>query len=89
MDNESFSKMETEVLVKVDEDGSFSKPETRQTRPWLIPLFMGTGLGIAIALGGISVFTYIPSRQQSAVAKKAAPTVNPAMTVKIPQLHEC
>ncbi|WGV26630.1 efflux RND transporter periplasmic adaptor subunit [Halotia branconii] len=83
MDNESFLEVETEAPVKVDEDESFSKADTQQTRPWLIPLFIGTGLGIAIALGGISLFTYLPSRQQSAVAKKVAPTVNPAMTVTI------
>lgn len=44
------------------------------------PLFLGAGLRIAIALGGMSVLSRLPPRQQSAVADKK---VNPAMTVMI------
>ncbi|WP_138497466.1 efflux RND transporter periplasmic adaptor subunit [Nostoc sp. PA-18-2419] len=80
MSDESVSKLEVEEPV-TSEDGSFAnKLAQKQTRAWLKPLFLGTGLGIAIAFGSMAVFTRLPARQQSAVGVKK---VNPAMTVTI------
>lgn len=83
MDNESFSEVEAEEPVQVEEDSFKSKSVNKQTRSWLIPLFVGTGLGVAIALGSMGILSYLPARQQTAVANKAAPKVNPAMTVTV------
>ncbi|MFN6566045.1 efflux RND transporter periplasmic adaptor subunit [Dendronalium sp. ChiSLP03b] len=88
MDNESFSEVEAEEPVRAEVDSFPSKPDTRQPRPWLIPLFAGTGLGIAIALGSMGILNYLPARQQTAVANKAAPKVNPAMTVTIASVEK-
>ncbi|QLE51240.1 efflux RND transporter periplasmic adaptor subunit [Nostoc sp. C057] len=80
MSDESVSEIEVEEPI-TSEDASFlSKSEQKPTRAWLKPLFLGAGLGIAIAFGGMSVLSHLPSRQQSAVADKK---INPSMTVTI------
>ncbi|MBX9255165.1 efflux RND transporter periplasmic adaptor subunit [Desmonostoc muscorum CCALA 125] len=80
MSDESVSEVEVEEPVTF-EDASFpNKPDQKKTRAWLKPLFLGTGLGIAIAFGGMAISSRLPSRQQSAVVDKK---VNPAMTVTI------
>lgn len=48
-----------------------------------MPLGVGTGLGIAIALGGIGIVTQLPAQQQKAIADKATTTANPVMTVTV------
>jgi RND family efflux transporter MFP subunit len=88
VDNESFSEVEAEEPVIAEEDIFVSKPDARQPRPWLMPLFAGTGLGIAIALGSMGILSYLPTRQQTAVANKTAPKVNPAMTVTIASVEK-
>ncbi|WP_367579361.1 efflux RND transporter periplasmic adaptor subunit [Nostoc sp. PCC 7107] len=55
----------------------------QQNRPWLTSMFVGIGLGIAIALGGVGVLTQFPLRQQKAVADKVPPQANPVMTVTV------
>ncbi|MEH1765823.1 hypothetical protein [Nostoc sp.] len=53
------------------EDASFlSKSEQKSNRVWLKRLFLGAGLGIAIALAGMGVLNRLSSRQQSVVADK-------------------
>ncbi len=80
MSDESVSEVEVEEPV-TSEDASFlDKSDQKPTRLWLKPLFLGAGLGIAIALGGMSLLSRFPSRQEGAVADKK---VNPAMTVTI------
>ncbi|WP_392531999.1 efflux RND transporter periplasmic adaptor subunit [Nostoc sp. C117] len=80
MNDESVSEVEVEQPV-TSEDGSFlNKSDQKQTRVWLKPLFLGAGLGIAIAFAGMAILSHLPSRQPSAVADKK---VNPAMTVTI------
>ncbi|MBC6434036.1 efflux RND transporter periplasmic adaptor subunit [Nostoc sp. HG1] len=80
MSDESVSEVEVNKPV-TSEDASFlSKSYQKPTRAWLKPLFLGAGLGIAIAFGGMGVLSRLPSRQPSAVADKK---VNPAMTVTI------
>lgn len=88
VDNDSFSEVEAEEPAIAQEDIFPYKPNVKQPRPWLIPLFAGTGLGIAIALGSMGVLTYLPARQQKAVANKVAPKVNPAMTVTIASVEK-
>ncbi|MBD2437032.1 efflux RND transporter periplasmic adaptor subunit [Nostoc sp. FACHB-110] len=48
-----------------------------------MPLGIGTGLGIAIALGGIGVVSQLPVSQPKAVANKATTKPNPVMTVTV------
>ncbi|MBN3940964.1 MAG: efflux RND transporter periplasmic adaptor subunit [Nostoc sp.] len=80
MSDESLSEVEVEEAITSEDRSFLSKSDQKQTRAWLKPLFLGTGLGIAIALVGMIVLNRFPSRQQSAVADKK---VNPAMTVTI------
>ncbi|MEH2326303.1 MAG: efflux RND transporter periplasmic adaptor subunit [Nostoc sp.] len=84
MSDESVSEVEVNKPV-TSEDASFlSKSDKKLSPAWLKPLFLGAGLGIAIAFGGMSVLSRVPSRQQSAVADKK---VNPAMTVTIARVE--
>ncbi|MBG1265197.1 efflux RND transporter periplasmic adaptor subunit [Nostoc sp. WHI] len=80
MSDERVSEVGVEEPV-ISEDASFtSQLDEKQTRAWLKPLFLGAGLGIAIAFGGMGVLNRLPSGQQSAIADKK---VNPALTVTI------
>lgn len=80
MSDERVSEVGVEEPV-ISEDASFtSQLDKKQTRAWLKPLFLGAGLGIAIAFGGMGVLNRLPSGQQSAIADKK---VNPALTVTI------
>jgi HlyD family secretion protein len=76
--DESVSEVEVEEAVNLEDASFLRKSDQKPTRVWLKPLFLGAGLGIAIALGGMSLLSRFPSPQQSAVADKK---VNPAMTV--------
>ncbi|MCC5618733.1 biotin/lipoyl-binding protein, partial [Nostoc sp. CHAB 5836] len=80
MSDESVSEVEVEEPVTSEDIRFLSKSDPKPTKSWLKPLFLGAGLGIAIAFGGMSIFSRLPSGQQSAVADKK---VNPAMTVTI------
>jgi HlyD family secretion protein len=78
--DESVSEVEVQKPV-ASEDGSFrNKSDQKQTRVWLKPLFVGAGLGLAIAFGGQAILSLLPSRQQNAAGDQK---VNPAMTVTI------
>ncbi|MEH1842381.1 MAG: efflux RND transporter periplasmic adaptor subunit [Nostoc sp.] len=80
MSDDSVSEVEVNKPV-TSEDASFlSKSDQKPTRAWLKPLFLGAGLGIAIAFTGMGILSRLPSRQQGVVADKK---VNPAMTVTI------
>lgn len=80
MGDESVSEVEVEEAVNLEDASFLRKSDQKPTRVWLKPLFLGAGLGIAIALGGMSLLSRFLSPQQSAVAGKK---VNPAMTVTI------
>ncbi|BAY77330.1 RND family efflux transporter MFP subunit [Nostoc linckia NIES-25] len=80
MSDESLSEVEVEKPVTSEDATLPNKSEHKQTRTWLKPLFLGTGLGIAIAFGGMAILSRLPSRQQGAIANQK---VNPAMTVTI------
>ncbi|MBN4007027.1 hypothetical protein [Nostoc sp. LPT] len=80
MSDESLAEVEVEEAITSEDRSFLSKSDQKLTRGWLKPLFLGTGLGIAIALVGMSVLNRFPSRQQKVVADKK---VNPAMTVTI------
>ncbi|MCC5636273.1 efflux RND transporter periplasmic adaptor subunit [Nostoc sp. CHAB 5844] len=83
MTNESMSELELEEIVTDEQKSLSQKSATQKTHPWLKPLFVGTGLGIAIALGGMGVLSQLPARQQQAVANKVTPKPNPVMTVTV------
>ncbi|MDJ0734090.1 MAG: efflux RND transporter periplasmic adaptor subunit [Nostocaceae cyanobacterium] len=59
------------------------KRNYRQTHPWLLPLLLGTGVGVAIFFRGISEFTQRPTTQNQAIANKSAQPLAPAMTVTV------
>ncbi len=81
--DESPLEVETEEPLKA-EDASFKrKLDDRQTRLWLMPLLLGTGLGFAIALGGVGAFKNHADPQQKTIADKSASPAKPAMTVTI------
>ena len=80
MSDESVSEVEVNKPVTSEDARFLSKSDKKPTRAWLKPLFLGAGLGIAIAFGGMAVLSRLPSRQQGAVADKK---VNAAMTVTI------
>ncbi|MBD2595884.1 efflux RND transporter periplasmic adaptor subunit [Nostoc spongiaeforme FACHB-130] len=78
MSDESIPELEREEIVKV-----WQKSARQPTRPWLTPMFMGVGVGIAIALGGMGVLTQLPARQEKAVANKITPKSQPVLTVTV------
>jgi HlyD family secretion protein len=82
--DESVSEAKVEEPVTSNDASFLSKSDRKATIPWLKPLFLGTGLGIAIAFGGMGALSRLSSRPQSAVADK---TVNPAMTVTIARVE--
>lgn len=81
MSEESFTKVEVEEPVSI-EDNNFARiRDNRQTRLWLIPLLLGTGLGVAIAFGGMGILSHRPTGKQNAIANKSAQNAPPSMTV--------
>lgn len=81
MGDESFTEVEVEAPVKL-EDGNFQqKRDNQPSRLWLMPLLLGTGLGVAIAFGGMGVFSHRPTNQQQAIANQGPKNAPPSMTV--------
>ncbi|MDZ8226658.1 efflux RND transporter periplasmic adaptor subunit [Nostoc sp. ChiVER01] len=80
MSDDSVSEIEVEEAITYKDRSFLSKSDQKSTRAWLKPLFLGAGLGIAIAFGGMGVLSRLSPRQPSVVADKK---VNPAMTVTI------
>lgn len=83
MKEEKFSDIGVEEDFEV-EDAEFEEERVgRQKRPWLMPLLLGVGLGIAIAFGGMRLLANRSAGQQNPVATKPAATVAPSMTVTV------
>ncbi|ALF56233.1 RND transporter [Nostoc piscinale CENA21] len=78
MSDETIPELEREEIVKV-----WQKSARQPIHPWLRPIFVGVGLGIAIALGGMGVLTQLPARQEKAVANKITPKSQPVLTVTV------
>ncbi len=55
----------------------------RQTRPWLLPLLLCTGVGVAVFVRGMSGLTQRPTPQNQTIASKSAQQLAPAMTVTV------
>ncbi|MEH1850280.1 MAG: hypothetical protein V7L11_01030 [Nostoc sp.] len=70
MSDESVSEVGVEEPITSEDTSFLSKSEQKSNRVWLKPLFLGAGLGIAIALVGMGVLNRLSSRQQSVVADK-------------------
>ncbi len=92
MGEESFSELEVQDSVASSDVNSETEKIDEKRRPWLVPLLIGTGLGVAIAIGGTRIIGNRPSVANNAVAKstaKVAPvmtvTVVPAQTTRIPR----
>jgi RND family efflux transporter MFP subunit len=82
MENENVSDNDEQEPVLVEQVYPETKP-AEQRSPWLLPLFIGTCFGAAIAVGGISTFTQRPSSEDKAVANSTLPQVASAMTVTV------
>ena len=78
--DESFSDLEVEKSVLV-EDTEWEERKPKRQRRWLTPLLLGTGLGIAVALGGIRVLSQRPAAKP-AISNQAV-KVAPSMTVTV------
>ncbi|MDZ8183440.1 MAG: efflux RND transporter periplasmic adaptor subunit [Nostoc sp. ChiSLP02] len=78
MSDEGVSEVDVQECFRSEDTNFGDKLNRKQTRTWLKPLLLGTGLGIAIAFGGMAILSGLSSRQQSAVGDKK---INPAMTV--------
>jgi RND family efflux transporter MFP subunit len=59
------------------------KKDYRQNRPWLLPLLLGTGVGVAFFFRGISGFTQRTATENQGTANKTAQPLATAMTVTI------
>jgi HlyD family secretion protein len=80
---EKFSDIEVEEVSEF-EDADFEEERVgSRSRPWLLPLLLGTGLGIAIALGGIRLLANRSAGQEKPVATKPAASIAPSMTVTV------
>lgn len=82
MGEESFSELEVQEPKAVEEDIGQRKRVYRG-RSWIVPLLLGTGLGIAIALGGMRVLSNRSVGQPSVATNKLAQKAAPTMTVTI------
>ncbi|WP_199316131.1 efflux RND transporter periplasmic adaptor subunit [Tolypothrix sp. FACHB-123] len=81
--DESSSEVGMEDALKADDADVGQKLNSRSNRLWLKPLLLGTGLGFAIAIGGVGAFKHNTIPQQKAVANNPASPAKPAMTVTI------
>jgi RND family efflux transporter MFP subunit len=80
---EKFSEIEVEEVSEF-EDADFEEDQiSRRSRPWLLPLLLGTTLGIAIAFGGMRLLANRSAGQQNPAATKPAASVAPSMTVTV------
>lgn len=83
MSDEGFSDLEVKQPVLVDDEESWEEQKPNNRRRWLTPLLLGTGFGIAVALGGIRVFSQRSTAQSNPLKTQVA--VAPAMTVTLAQ----
>lgn len=83
MGEERFSDIEVQDGMDVENARFEEKAIGSGSRSWLFPLLLGTGLGVAIAFGGIRLLADRPAAQQNPVANKSAANVAPSMTVTI------
>ncbi|KAF3890594.1 MULTISPECIES: efflux RND transporter periplasmic adaptor subunit [Nostocales] len=82
MGEESLSKLELEESVVVKDairEEEITVP--KQGNPWLIPLLVGTGLGVALSFGGMRLFSNLSVNQQPVATKSVA--IAPNMTVTV------
>ncbi len=94
MSDESFSKLEVDEPAEFQRDTEGSQGDRlpkerveRKSNPWLIPLLLGTGLGVAIAFGGMHILSNRPPTQQTYSANKPAQNVAPSMTVTVARVE--
>lgn len=76
--DENFSEVEMVEPVMLEE----ASLQRKSTRPWLKPLLLGTGLGMAIAVCGGLVSRLLASNQNPP-GDKSAPKVTPSLTVTV------
>lgn len=77
---ESFSELEVQEAV------ADSSPRRQGKRsPWLLPLLLGTGLGVGIAFGGMRVLSNRPTPKAPVATNPSGQNINPSMTVTVAQ----
>ena len=82
MGEESFSEQELEEPVAF-EDANWQKKVYRRRRSWVVPLVVGTGLGVVITLGGMRVLPQRAPGNTTVSENKSAQKVAPTMTVTL------
>jgi len=80
-------KLVSKEVIVVDK-ANYKKVPTRSRQNWLIPLVVGTGLGVAIAFGGMRFFsrpTTAPSQtpQQTEAPPSMSVTVEPVRSTQV------
>lgn len=83
MGEESFSELEVQEPISVDEENWQDEPKPK--RGWLTPLMLGLGMGIIIALGGIRVFSQRSGAAPQQPSVAASTSMAPSMTVTLAQ----
>ena len=82
MGEESVSELEVQKPMAF-EDANWQKKRVYRRRPsWLMPLLVGTGLGVIISLGGMRVLSQ-RAPGNTTVSEKSAQKVAPTMTVTL------
>ncbi|MBD2435017.1 MULTISPECIES: efflux RND transporter periplasmic adaptor subunit [Fischerella] len=81
MGEESYSELGTEQPVTI-EDADWEGKKLKRRSPWLLPLLLGTGLGVAIAFVGMGVVSNRQTPSKNAVTKSTQ-QVAPTMTVTV------
>lgn len=83
MGEESLSEIEVEEPVTF-EDANWQKKRLYRKRPsWLMPLLVGTGLGVVIGFGGMRVLSQRVSGDTITPENKSAQKIVPTMTVTV------
>ncbi|MBD2387804.1 efflux RND transporter periplasmic adaptor subunit [Cylindrospermum sp. FACHB-282] len=77
--DESLSEVEVAEPVMI-EDASWQR---KSTRPWLKPLLLGAGLGIAIAFLGGGLVSRLLAGKQNAAGDKSTQKPTPSLTVTV------
>jgi HlyD family secretion protein len=83
VEEEHFSEIEIAESLRVEDASLSQKLVDKKNRPWIVPLLLGTGFGVAIAFLGMRFVGSRPATQQNAIASSSTRTTAVAMTVTV------